>query len=180
MFPVRSPDPAKAGEKMRPGTNRPASEKVPPTSQQHQRGLPGGPLPLLIGWRLPPRDLETDSAAAFPVSVVPLPTPRSGEAEGRFPRQPELVVYTQQARDQRGCRARCCKTGIEGSEWTLVCLGLPWKPPSFWDKVSVSPCGLRACHLSAGPRSLCSPVLPLCPPPRGRWETSNVEVKGPR
>lgn len=84
---------------MRAGTKRAPREKLPIISQQHQRGLPGGPLPLLIGWRLPPRDPETDSAAAFPASVVPLPTPRSREAEGRFPRQPELVVYTHQAPD---------------------------------------------------------------------------------
>lgn len=99
VLPVRLPDPAKAGEKMRAGTKKASREKLPIISQQHQRGLPGGPLPLLIGWRLPPRDPETDSAAAFPASVVPLPTPRSREGEARFPRQPELVKYTHQAPD---------------------------------------------------------------------------------
>lgn len=55
----QSQDLAKAGENSRASTGRPDGGKHHSASEDYQRGLPGGPLPLLIGWRLPPRDPET-------------------------------------------------------------------------------------------------------------------------
>lgn len=126
---------------MRACTERPAGAKRHTVSREHPRGLPGGPLPLLIGWSLPPRDPERARPLLSPPLLSPSPPRGCRRLRAGFLGNRSGLCVRFRPRAGEGIVPAVARQSLRGrSELSSLrdCPGIA----SRWDKVS-------ACHLVA-------------------------------